>query len=174
MSKHLKSIVLIILAVVAVFIIVERFVQPSEGETRLDYGAFYQKLEAGQVQSFHATGLNAIGDLSNGTKYSVAVPNVDQTFVDEVYKQGQERSDQLRPAVEHRTALQPDDARSARDHRPAALFHPASSAERRKPGALVRTLAREDALREPSEGDVCGRRRRRRSQGRARRDRRLS
>ena len=86
MSKHLRSIVLIILAVVAVFIIVERFVQPSEGETRLDYGAFYQKLEAGQVQSFHATGLNAIGDLSNGTKYSVAVPNVDQTFVDEVYK----------------------------------------------------------------------------------------
>ncbi|HET6274526.1 MAG TPA: ATP-dependent zinc metalloprotease FtsH [Candidatus Cybelea sp.] len=86
MSKHLRSIVLIILAVVAVFIIVERFVQPSEAETRLDYGAFYQKLEAGQVQSFHATGLNAIGDLSNGTKYSVAVPNVDQTFVDEVYK----------------------------------------------------------------------------------------
>jgi cell division protease FtsH len=85
-SKHLRSIVLIILAVVAVFIIVERFVQPSEAETRLDYGAFYQKLEAGQVQSFHATGLNAIGDLSNGTKYSVAVPNVDQTFVDEVYK----------------------------------------------------------------------------------------
>ena len=86
MSKHLRSIVLIILAVIAVFIIVERFVQPSEGETRLDYGAFYQKLEAGQVQSFHATGLNAIGDLANGTKYSVAVPNVDQTFVDEVYK----------------------------------------------------------------------------------------
>jgi cell division protease FtsH len=85
-SKHLRSIVLIILAVIAVFIIVERFVAPSEGETRLDYGAFYQKLEAGQVQSFHATGLNAIGDLSNGSKYSVAVPNLDQTFVDEVYR----------------------------------------------------------------------------------------
>jgi len=85
-SKHLRSIVLIILAVVAVFIVVERFVQPNEGETRLDYGAFYQKLEAGQVQSFHATGLTAIGDLSNGTKYSVAVPNVDQGFVDEVYR----------------------------------------------------------------------------------------
>jgi len=84
-SKHLRSIVLVILAVVAVFIIVERFVQPSEGETRLDYGAFYQKLEAGQVQSFHATGLSAVGELSNGTKYSVAVPNVDQTFVNEVY-----------------------------------------------------------------------------------------
>ena len=87
-NKHLRSIILIILAVVAVFIIVERFVAPSEGETRLDYGAFYQKLEAGQVQSFHATGLSAIGDLSNGTKYSVAVPNVDQPFVDEVYRQG--------------------------------------------------------------------------------------
>jgi cell division protease FtsH len=85
-SKHLRSIVLIIAAVVAVFIIVERFVQQPEGETRLDYGAFYQKLEAGQVQSFHATGLNAVGDLANGTKYSVAVPNVDQEFVNDVYR----------------------------------------------------------------------------------------
>ncbi len=86
MSKHLKSIFLIILAVIAVFIIVEKFVQPSEGATRLDYGAFYQKLEAGQVQSFHATGLGATGELVNGTKYTVAVPNVDQTFVNEVYR----------------------------------------------------------------------------------------
>ncbi|MFY9718987.1 MAG: ATP-dependent metallopeptidase FtsH/Yme1/Tma family protein, partial [Candidatus Cybelea sp.] len=85
MNKHLRSIILIIFAVIAVFVIVERFVAPSDGETRLDYGAFYQKLEAGQVQSFHATGLNAIGDLSNGTKYSVAVPNTDQPFVDVVY-----------------------------------------------------------------------------------------
>jgi cell division protease FtsH len=85
-SKHLRSILLIILAVVAVFILVERFVQPSEGATRLDYGAFYQKLEGSQVQSFHAVGLTATGDLTSGAKYTVAVPNVDQTFVDEVYK----------------------------------------------------------------------------------------
>jgi cell division protease FtsH len=85
-NKHLRSIILIIVAVIFVFIVVERFVAPTEGETRLDYGAFYQKLEGGQVQSFHATGLNAIGDLSSGTKYSVAVPNLDQTFVDEVYR----------------------------------------------------------------------------------------
>jgi cell division protease FtsH len=85
-SKHLRSIFLIILAAVVVFIIVERFVQPSEGAARLDYGAFYQKLEAGQVQSFHAVGLSATGDLANGTKYTVAIPNVDQTFVNEVYK----------------------------------------------------------------------------------------
>jgi len=85
-SKHLRSIFLIILAAVAVFVIVERFVQPSEGATRLDYGAFYQKLEAGQVQSFHAVGLAATGDLTSGSKYTVAVPNVDQEFVNEVYK----------------------------------------------------------------------------------------
>lgn len=46
MSKNLRSIVLIIAAIVAVFILVERFVQPSDSTTRLDYGAFYQKLEA--------------------------------------------------------------------------------------------------------------------------------
>jgi cell division protease FtsH len=83
-SKHLRSILLIILAAVAVFILVERFVQPSEGTTHLDYGAFYQKLEAGQVQSFHAVGLTASGDLTNGSKYTVSIPNVDQTFVNEV------------------------------------------------------------------------------------------
>ncbi|HEY1429403.1 MAG TPA: ATP-dependent metallopeptidase FtsH/Yme1/Tma family protein, partial [Candidatus Tumulicola sp.] len=86
MSKNLRSILLIIMAIVAVFIIVERFVQPSEGATRLDYGTFYQKLEAGQVQSFHAVGLSATGDLTSGAKYTVSVPNVDQTFVDGVYK----------------------------------------------------------------------------------------
>ena len=86
MSKNLRSIILIILAIVAVFVIVEKFVQPSEGATRLDYGTFYQKLEAGQVQSFHAVGLAATGDLSGGAKYTVSVPNVDQTFVDNVYR----------------------------------------------------------------------------------------
>jgi cell division protease FtsH len=85
-SKNLRSIILIILAIVAVFVIVEKFVQPSEGATRLDYGTFYQKLEAGQVQSFHAVGLAATGDLSSGAKYTVSVPNVDQTFVDNVYR----------------------------------------------------------------------------------------
>ena len=85
-SKNLRSIVLIIAAVVGVFILVERFVQPSESATHLDYGAFYQKLEAGQVQSFHAVGLSGTGDLTNGVKYAVAVPNLDQTFVDEVYR----------------------------------------------------------------------------------------
>jgi cell division protease FtsH len=85
-SKNLRSIVLIIVAIALVFFVVERFVQPSEGATHLDYGAFYQKLEVGQVQSFHAVGLSATGELTNGTKYTVSVPNVDQTFVDEVYK----------------------------------------------------------------------------------------
>jgi cell division protease FtsH len=85
-SKNLRSILLIIMAIVAVFIIVERFVQPGEGATRLDYGTFYQKLEAGQVQSFHAVGLSATGDLTSGAKFTVSVPNLDQTFVNDVYR----------------------------------------------------------------------------------------
>ncbi len=86
MSKHFRSILLVILAVVAIVIIVERFVQPGEEATHLDYGAFYTKLEAGQVQSYRAVGLSATGELTNGTKYVVSVPNNDQTFVDEVRK----------------------------------------------------------------------------------------
>ena len=84
MTKHLRSILLIVLAVVAVFFIVERVVQPGEGATRLDYGVFYQKLEAGQVQSFHAVGQQASGDLAGGGKYTVSLPNTDQEFVKDV------------------------------------------------------------------------------------------
>ena len=86
MSKHLRSIVLIVVAVILVIFIVEKFVAQPEATSHLDYGAFYQKLEAGQVASFHAVGLQATGDLTTGTKYGVSVPNTDQAFVDEVYK----------------------------------------------------------------------------------------
>ncbi len=54
--------------------------QPGEGVQRLDYGVFYQKLEANEVRSFHAVGLEASGDLSNGTKYTVTLPNTDSSF----------------------------------------------------------------------------------------------
>jgi cell division protease FtsH len=83
-TKHLRSFLLIVLAVLAVFFIVERYVQPTEGAQRLDYGIFYQKLEANQITSFHAIGQAASGDLSNGTKYTVSLPNTDQEFVKDV------------------------------------------------------------------------------------------
>ncbi|MGA8840484.1 MAG: ATP-dependent zinc metalloprotease FtsH, partial [Candidatus Aquilonibacter sp.] len=80
MSKHLRSIVLIVAAVLIVFVVVEKLMQPGEGVQRLDYGVFYQKLEANEVRSFHAVGLEASGDLSNGTKYTVTLPNTDSSF----------------------------------------------------------------------------------------------
>jgi cell division protease FtsH len=79
-SKHLRSIVLIVAAVLIVFFVVEKLMQPGEGVQRLDYGVFYQKLEANEVRSFHAVGLEASGDLSNGTKYTVTLPNTDSSF----------------------------------------------------------------------------------------------
>jgi cell division protease FtsH len=85
-SKHLRSIILIAVAVILVIFVVERFVTPSESTSHLDYGTFYQKLEAGQVASFHAVGLQVTGDLTNGVKYGVSLPNTDQAFVDEVNK----------------------------------------------------------------------------------------
>ncbi len=80
MSKHLRSIVLIVAAVLIVFFVVEKLMQPGEGVQRLDYGVFYQKLEANDVRSFHAVGLEASGELSNGTKYTVTLPNTDSSF----------------------------------------------------------------------------------------------
>jgi cell division protease FtsH len=85
-SKHLRSILLIVVAMVAVFLIVQRFVTPVNAVTRLDYGTFYTKLEAGQIRSYHGVGLQASGKLSNGKSYVVSVPNTDQRFVNDVQK----------------------------------------------------------------------------------------
>ena len=80
MSKHLRSILLIVAAVLIVFFVVEKLMTPGEGAQHLDYGVFYQKLEANDVRSFHAVGLEATGDLTNGTKYTVTLPNTDSSF----------------------------------------------------------------------------------------------
>jgi len=79
-SKHLRSILLIVAAVLIVFFVVEKLMTPGEGAQHLDYGVFYQKLEANDVRSFHAVGLEATGDLTNGTKYTVTLPNTDSSF----------------------------------------------------------------------------------------------
>ncbi len=86
MTKHLRSILLIIAAIVAVVFILERVVQPGESAVPLDYGTFYRKLEAGQVRSFDAVGLQATGRLADGTRYTVSLPNTDQSFVTDVEK----------------------------------------------------------------------------------------
>ena len=84
MTKHLRSILLVVLAVVALFFVVERLVQPGEGATNLAYGKFYQKLEAGQVASFNAVGSQASGSLTDNSKYTVVLPNTDAEFVKDV------------------------------------------------------------------------------------------
>ena len=97
MTKHLRSILLIVLAILAVFFIVERVMQPNEAAQRLDYGVWHQKLEAGQIQSFHAVGQAATGDLPGGGHYTVSLPNTDQEFVKDVeshIKSGQISFDQ--------------------------------------------------------------------------------
>src|SRR5580658_7459643 len=60
--------------------------QPGEGITRLEYGVFYQKLEANDVRSFQAVGLEASGELTDGTKYTVTLPNTDSSFSQQLSK----------------------------------------------------------------------------------------
>jgi cell division protease FtsH len=83
-SKHLRSALLIIVVFVALFILVQRLVTTTDESAHLEYGTFYQKLEANQVESFHAVGMDATGALTNGTKYIVSLPNTDSQFVREV------------------------------------------------------------------------------------------
>jgi cell division protease FtsH len=85
-SKHLRSILLIVAAVLIVFFVVEKLMQPGEGITRLEYGVFYQKLEANDVRSFQAVGLEASGELTDGTKYTVTLPNTDSSFSQQLSK----------------------------------------------------------------------------------------
>jgi cell division protease FtsH len=97
LSKHLRSAILIIVAFVLLFLVVERLVTTTDESMHLDYGAFYQKLEAGQVQSLHAVGMEATGTLTGGAKYAVSLPNTDSRFVSDVtshIKSGQVSFDQ--------------------------------------------------------------------------------
>ncbi len=84
MTKHLRSIALILFVILVVLFVVQKLVQPTEATTKLDYGVFYQKLEADQIRSFHAVGPVATGTLNGGAKYVVSLPNTDQSFVDQV------------------------------------------------------------------------------------------
>ncbi|HET9097578.1 MAG TPA: AAA family ATPase, partial [Candidatus Baltobacteraceae bacterium] len=84
MSKHLRGILLIIIACIIVFFIVQRLVLPTADSAHLDYSAFYQKLEHNQIQDFHAVGYDVSGHLTNGNAYMTTIPNRDQAFVDNV------------------------------------------------------------------------------------------
>jgi cell division protease FtsH len=85
-SKHLRSALVIIAVFVLLFVVVEHLVTTTDVTTRLDYGAFYQKLQAGQVTAFHAIGTQANGTLSGGTRYDVSVPNTDSAFTNAVLR----------------------------------------------------------------------------------------
>lgn len=75
MAKHLRSIVLIIAAIIAVFLIVERLVLTQNTSQKLSYSDFYRRVSQNQVKDFHAVGHDATGELRNGTKYTVSVPD---------------------------------------------------------------------------------------------------
>ena len=84
MSKHLRSVLLIIAVFVLVFLVVSHLVATTDDSVHLDYGAFYRDLQIGQVGSFHAVGSEVTGALTNGTKYVVSIPNTDSAFVNDV------------------------------------------------------------------------------------------
>ncbi len=84
MSKNLRSILVILGAVIVVFFIVQRIVLPTPEIVPLDYNAFNQKLLANQVQTFDAVGTDVTGTLTNGTHYSASLPNRDSALVDRV------------------------------------------------------------------------------------------
>jgi len=63
-SKNLRSILVILGAVIVVFFIVQRIVLPTPEIVPLDYNAFSQKLLANQVQTFDAVGTDEAIDVS--------------------------------------------------------------------------------------------------------------
>jgi cell division protease FtsH len=83
-SKNIRSILVILGAVIVVFFIVQRIVLPTPEFVPLDYNAFNQKLQANQIQTFDAVGTDVTGTLTNGTHYSTSLPNRDSSFVNQV------------------------------------------------------------------------------------------
>jgi len=79
-GKHLRSIILVILAIIAVFFIVERVVLPQNNSTKLSYSDFYHKVVENQVKDFHVVGHDGTGELKDGTKYTVSVPDAGYQF----------------------------------------------------------------------------------------------
>ncbi len=145
MSKHLRGILLIIAAIVLVFFIVQKLVLPTTDVTRLDYSAFYQKLEHNQVNSFHATGYEVTGDLTNGTHYATTIPVRDSEFVGQVMQH-------VKGSVQWEMPNNTSVLASVLSLAPfivLALFLfiiLASGAKRRKPGIVIRPFASKDAL----------------------------
>jgi ATP-dependent Zn protease len=84
LMKNLPTLLLILAAFVVVLFVVQRVVVPAPNVTLLDYKTFYQKLESYQIQTFHASGLDADGTLTNGKPYATGLPNRDPAFAKDV------------------------------------------------------------------------------------------
>ena len=85
-NKYLRSLLLIVGAAVVVIFLVSRVLTVGTEVKRLDYGDFYNKLEAGQVTELHAIDKQATGKLADGTQYSVSLPAADTAFATEATK----------------------------------------------------------------------------------------
>lgn len=82
--KNKLGLLLILAATAAVFIFLMWSTMPSANRESVDYKIFYQQLEANQVQTFHARGLDADGTLANGKPYFTHLANRDTAFVNDV------------------------------------------------------------------------------------------
>src|SRR5271154_7585477 len=75
MGKHFRSIAFLLVILVAVVVIVNKLVIPTSATKRLTYTDFYQKIESNQVSSVTVTGHDVVGELSNSTKFTTAIPD---------------------------------------------------------------------------------------------------
>ena len=88
MGKNLRSIILVILAILVVFFIVQKVVLPGTTVPKLTYSDFYHKVQANQVKDYHAVGHDATGELRDGTKYTASIPDPSFAFNDFLIKHG--------------------------------------------------------------------------------------
>jgi cell division protease FtsH len=89
-SKHLRGIVLIIIACVAVFFVVQYLVRPMSETAELTYGEFYQKLEHNQIESASVNGLQVSGKLTSGSEYTTEIPARTDGVINEISKHVQD------------------------------------------------------------------------------------
>lgn len=74
MGKHLRTLLFIGLAIVVVFVIVQKVVLPPGNSSKLTYSEFYSKIEQKKIKKVTIVGHEVSGELNSGERFTTTTP----------------------------------------------------------------------------------------------------
>ena len=91
MGKHLRSILIFVLVLIAIIFFVDKLLLNQQQATKLSYSQFYSNLEANNVNQVTISGRDIAGELRHATsptgdaKFTTSAPE-DSTLLPELHK----------------------------------------------------------------------------------------